>query len=69
MLDEKVWLVDFDSVHPKVCNEVEARGLIYKMLRRNHPAFDLAIISLICVRVIHRMNIRTENVCTRPFQM
>ncbi len=57
MLDEKVWLVAFDSVHPKVFNEVEARGLIYKMLRRNHPAFDLTIISLICVRVIHRMNV------------
>ncbi len=35
------------------------RGLIYKMLHRNHPKFDLMIIYGICVRVIHRMNVRT----------
>ncbi len=44
-------------------------GLIYKMLRRNHPKFDLTIISQICVRVIHKMNVRTENTRTRLFQM
>ncbi len=40
-------------------------GLIYKMLRRNHPKFDLTIISKICLRAIHRMNVRTENARTR----
>ncbi len=30
------------------------------MLRRNHPKFDLVIISQIYVRAIHRMNVRTE---------
>ncbi len=35
----------------------EVCGLIYKMLRRNHPKFDLTIISRICVRLIHRMNV------------
>ncbi len=44
-------------------------GLIYKLLRRNHPKFDLTIISQICVRVIHRMNVHTENTCTPLFQM
>ncbi len=38
-------------------------GLIYKMLRRNHPKFDLQklylILSRICIRLIHRMNVRT----------
>ncbi len=29
-------------------------GLVYKMLRRNHPKFDLTIISQICGRVILR---------------
>ncbi len=28
----------------------ESWGLIYKMLHRNHPKFDLTIISKICVR-------------------
>ncbi len=44
-------------------------GLIYKMLRRNHPKFDLTIISKICVSAIHRMNVRTEIARTRLFQM
>ncbi len=44
-------------------------GLIYKMLHRNRPKFDRTILSWICVRLIHRMNVRTENVCTRLFQM
>ncbi len=35
--------------------DVFSRGLIYKLLRRNHPKFDLTIISKICVRPIHRM--------------
>ncbi len=45
------------------------RGLIYKMLRRNHPKFDFTIISKICVSAIHRMNVRTEIARTRLFQM
>jgi len=32
------------------------KGLIYKMLHRNHPAFDLTIISQMCVGVIKRTN-------------
>ncbi len=47
----------------------EIRGLIYKMLGRNQPKFDLKIISKICVRAIHRMNARTEIASTRLFQM
>ncbi len=31
------------------------------MLGRTHPKSDFTIISQICVRVIHRMNVRTEN--------
>ncbi len=46
-----------------------SRGLIYKMLRRNHTKFDLKIISKICVRAIQRMNVRTEIAHTRLFQM
>ncbi len=49
--------------------EQQSRGLIYKMLRKNHPKFDRTIISRICVRLIHRMNVRTENVRTCLFQM
>ncbi len=44
-------------------------GLIYKMLRRNHPKFDYTIISRICIRLIHRLNVRTENTRMRLFQM
>ncbi len=47
----------------------QSRGLIYKMLRRNHSKFHLTIISKICVRAIHRMNVRTEIARTRLFQM
>ncbi len=43
----------------------EPGGLTYKILCRNHPKFDLTIISRICVHLIHRMNVRTENVHTR----
>ncbi len=49
--------------------EFNTRGLIYKMLCRNHPKFALTIISKLCVRAIHRMNVRTEIARTRLFQM
>lgn len=39
---------------------LKPRGLIYKMLCRNHPKFDL-IISQMSLRVIHRMKAHTEN--------
>ncbi len=42
------------------------RGLIYK---NDHLKIDLTIISQICVRVIHKVNIRTEHARTRLFQM
>ncbi len=45
------------------------RGLVYKMLRRNHPKCDLTIISEICVGVIHRMNVWTEIAHPPLFQM
>ncbi len=45
------------------------RGLNYKILRRNHPKMYLTIISKICVRVIHKMNVHTENASTHLFQM
>ncbi len=46
-----------------MCEEewVVSVGLIYKMLCRNHPKFDFTTISRIFVRLIHRMNVRTEN--------
>ncbi len=52
-----------------MCEEewVVSVGLIYKMLRRNHPKFDFTTISRIFVRLIHRMNVRTENARTRLF--
>ncbi len=34
------------------------------MLCRNNPKIDLTVISQICVRVIHKMNVRTENIST-----
>ncbi len=40
------------------------RGLIYKILHRNHLKFDLTIISRMCIRLIHRMNIQTEKART-----
>ncbi len=36
------------------CTFTQTRGLIYKLLRRNHPKFDLTIISRICVRRTNR---------------
>ncbi len=53
----------------KTCPRAKIRGLIHKMLCRNHPKFDLTIISRICVCVIHRMNVQTKNVHMRLFQM
>ncbi len=40
-----------------------------KCCAENHPKFDLTIISQICVRVIHRMNVRTEIARTPLFQI
>ncbi len=39
---------------PNVPYKWKMRGIIYKMACRNHPKFDLTIISRICVRLIHR---------------
>ncbi len=55
-------------IHSDVCPSGSV-GLIYKMMYRNHPKFDLTVISRICICVIHRMNVRTENARMRLFQM
>ncbi len=47
---------------------LETRGLIYKMLCRNHLKKIRTNISQI-VRVIHKINIRTESARTHLFQM
>ncbi len=57
------------STNQLLYNDMKTWGLIYKMLRRNHPKFDLTIISKICVRAIHRMNVQTEIARTPLFQM
>ncbi len=67
LISSVYWKVSTECLSPLEMTEI--RGLIYKMLRRNHPKFDLTIISQICVRAIHRMNVRTENAHTRFFQM
>ncbi len=56
------------SLHDAVLY-AEIWGLIYKMLRRNHPKFDLMIIFRISICVFHRVNVRTENASTHLFQM
>lgn len=54
-----------DSLVP----HIKSGGLICKILCRNHPKFNLMIISQICIRVIRRMNVRTENTHMPLFQM
>ncbi len=67
------WMLPPSMSTPGAANvgpgQPQSRGLIYKMLCRNCPKFDLTFISQICVCAIHRMKVRTENARTRLFQM
>ncbi len=54
----------------KTCvHEAEIRGLIHKMLCRNHPKLILRSSLEYAYCVIHRMNVQTKNVHMRLFQM
>ncbi len=64
-----VYDAQFFSVTSFKVSKCIMRSVIKYVCILKDPKFYLTIISRICIRLIHRMNVRTENARTGLFQM